>query len=334
MNEVKETINKIINLRDSKHSNSLHVPSGLWKKWLEKLGFVRELSEKSLREIRLYVGMGFFIGAPWSKAYYQANEIKLQLMQPSDSSYIKDYLRLTKNIPENLKLTELDPTRNEIAIEFNGKYITEDVLRVQSTISNLNNFPKFKSCIEIGGGYGALANQVIKVYEVEKYTIIDYPEMLFFVAIWSKVVNPKLKIVIYDGSNKSELDNAELALVPNFLYKSIQIEGDLLINENSFCEMSQAQVLDYLQAKNLNYNYMYSNNRDRQFMNRDLPEGINSLLERYFQLSPSVQEYKEYYKDSSLKNKWNQKNIFYASKNELLNIDINLINGLSIRTEH
>jgi hypothetical protein len=158
--------------------------------------------------------------------------------------------------------------------------------------------------------------------------------MLFFVAIWSRVVNPKLKIAIYDGNNKSDLDNAELVLVPNFLYKNIQIAGDLLINENSFCEMSQDQVLDYLEAKNLNFKYMYSNNRDRQFMNRDLPEGLNSLLERYFKLSPSINEYQNYYINSSLKNKWNEKNIFYASRNELLNIDINLINGLSIRTEH
>jgi putative sugar O-methyltransferase len=330
---IKSTIAELVTLRDTNYTDSLSYPSGLWKNWLQKLSFAMDLSEKNLRDIRLHVGMGFFLGAPWSKVYYEANELRLKLKTPEESTSVQDYLRLTKGVDDQLKISELDPLREEIAIEHNGKYITEDVLRTQSTISNLRFFQSFNSCIEIGAGYGALANQIVRAYNVKKYYVIDYPEILFYVATWSKIVNPQRTIAIFNGRNQKEIENAGLILIPNFLQPEIDIEADLLINENSFCEMGEEQVLAYLDSKRLRTKYLYSNNRDRQFMNQQLT-GLNALLDKRFNLSPSLSQYSSFYNQTPKAERWNMKYIFFASKTEPANVDILKLHGLTIRTQH
>lgn len=331
--DLRTIIAELIRLREREYAHSLSMPSGLWKDWLQKLAYIRELGEESLQNIRLHVGMGFFIGANWSTVYYEAGEIKMGLKRAEDSRFIADYVRLTTGLDEKLKITERDPLREQIAIPFQGKFITEDVLRVQTTIANLRHMPAFASCVEIGGGYGALAHQILHAYDVKKYTIIDYPEILFYVAAWSKIINPDLRIAVFDGSNHAEIAQAQLALIPNFLHHKISIEADLLINENSFCEMSSAQVEEYLNAETLSYKYLYSNNRDRQFMNRDLPS-LNTLLAKRFMLSPTPEEYTEYYKATPPEKRWNIKYIFFGSTKEQLHISANKLLGLTIRTEH
>lgn len=333
MKHFGSTFTSLIKLRNEKYISSPSLPSGLWKNWLDKLSYVMELSEARLQHIRLHVDMGFFIGATWSRLYYEANEIRLGLKTLEESNYIKDYERLTKGVDKALHLSELDPLRNEIAIPYQNHYITEDVLRAQCTISNLRHFPAFDSCIEIGAGYGALANQIIHVYGTKRYTVIDYPEILFYIATWSQIVHPHLHIAIFDGTNHEQVNRADLVLIPNFLQPEIQLEADLLINENSFCEMTETQVNHYLRSSKLRYQHLYSNNRDRQFMNRDL-RGLNAILGEHFNLSPTLDEYKNFYRDTPPGKHWNMKYIFLASKDKPLAIDIQALHGLTIRTQH
>jgi hypothetical protein len=330
---VKTVIADLIALRDAKYADSFSCPSDLWKKWLQKLTFIMDLSERDLHYIRLHMGMGFFLGAPWSTVHFEANEVALKLKKPEESRYVQDYLRLTEGLEDRLKITELDPVRDEIAIAYNGKYITEDVLRAQSTISNLRLVPRFKSCTEIGAGYGALANQILRAYDIEQYYVIDYPEILFYVATWARIANPNRKMVIFNGKNHAEIEMGDIILVPNFLQPEIEIQTDLLVNENSFCEMTEEQVGGYLDSTQLRFKYLYSNNRDRQFMNRQL-KGLNAMLNDRFPLSPSVEDYKSFYTGVPADQRWNLKYIFLASRTEPAELDIAKLHGLTIRTKH
>lgn len=333
MESFKNTIAALITRRNRDYADSLSMPSGLWQNWLRKLTFVMDLHDDHLRDIRLHVGMGFFIGAPWSRVYYEANELKLGLRTPENSTFIRDYQRLTNGLPPALHLSELDPVGAEIGIDYQGRIITEDVLRAQSAVANLSRLPKFTSCIEIGAGYGALANQIIRAFGVERYTVIDYPEILFYVAVWAKIVQPNLNIVIFDGSNHDAAARAQLLLVPNFLQPEITLEADLLINENSFCEMSEAQVTSYLDSPQLRFRHLYSNNRDRQFMNQHLG-GLNRLLADRYTLAPSPEVYADFYQNTPDDQRWNMKYIFLGSKTAPVSLDIHQLHGLTIRTQH
>ena len=236
-----------------------------------------------------------------------------------------------RNIGEKYRLTELDPNRNEIGINYNKKFITEDILRTQTTITNLLQIQPFASCLEIGGGYGALANQLIRLFDINKYYIIDYPEILFWVSVWSKIVNPDKKIIIYDGQNKQKLEKYDLILVPNFLFKKLDFNVDLLINENSFCEMNKEQVMDYLNSSKINSELIYSNNRSKQFMN-DSSFDLNKILMSKYRLIPTIDYYNNYYSQSPSMH--NNKYIFFGSLKRELNINFKNIKGLTVRTEH
>ncbi len=328
----KLIVKRLIDHRENNYKNSLYYPSGLWGKWLEKLGYIFDLKDKSLKNIRLHVGFGFFLGSNWSTAYYKAQEINLGLDKTKNSKYVKDYISLTENIDEKYKLTELDPNRNEIGINYNKKFITEDILRTQTTVTNLLQIQPFTSCLEIGGGYGALANQLIRIFDINKYYIIDYPEILFWVSVWSKIVNPDKRIIIYDGQSKQEIEKHDLILVPNFLFKELHFNVNLLINENSFCEMSKEQVMDYLNYSGIESELIYSNNRSKQFMN-DSSFDLNKIVMSKYRLFPTIDFYNNYYSQSPSMH--NNKYIFFGSQKRELDINFENIKGLTaIRTEH
>lgn len=331
--EIRESIITLIKLRNTQYVNNATHPSGLWKDFIQKLSFVFDFSERSLNDIRLHTGFGFYLGSSWSTCYYESQEILMGLKDIESSKYINDYKKLTDGIPVDYHCSELDHNRDIISINYNEKYITEDVLRAQSAVSNLFQIKDlFSSCMEIGAGYGSLANQILKLFPIKKYFIVDHPEILYWSIIWTGLVCPEKKIMLFNGKNNDKLDKAEVIFVPPFLMDQLTIDVDLAINENSFCEMTQEQVDFYLDNKNIKFKILYSNNRDRQFMNNEL-HSLNSELSKRYILKPSKDFYdKKYQKENS---KRNCKYIYFCSTNNLLEmVNPSKLCGLSIRKEH
>ncbi len=60
---------------------------------------------------------------------------------------------------------------------------------------------------------------------------------------------------------------------------------DFVINENSFCEMTKDQIDYYLTT--LNFDLLYSNNRNRQFMNFEV-DNLNEILLNKFKSVPEI----------------------------------------------
>ena len=62
MSNIKNKISKLVKLRDGSKSSlyNIYKPSKFWKKEIDWLSYIYDLSEKSLKKIRLHVGFGFF----------------------------------------------------------------------------------------------------------------------------------------------------------------------------------------------------------------------------------------------------------------------------------
>jgi len=330
INDIKEVIKDLIQIRNASYSDHVTKPSKIWSQWLSMLSFVTELSEDSLEKIRLHTGFGFFLGSNWSTCYYEKNEIEIGLKNSGDSKYINDYIQLTKGIPEKFHCSEIDKNRELISIQYNGKYINEDVLRFQSTISNLSNLKerKIKRYLEIGAGYGGLCNQFSKIFRPEQSIVIDHPEVLFWSAVYTFVNNPTASIEIVT-SEDTIISESDFVFVPAFLTDVLKDEKvDLLVNENSFCEMMEEQVEYYL--KTLSYGLLYSNNRNRQFMNFEIAN-LNDILLSSFNTTPSSSFYKTIYNAHTSEH--NLKYCFFAAKDTMLlpSIIPEKLCGLSVR---
>lgn len=333
IDDIRVSIKEIINLRDTEYSNHVTKASNLWAPWLDMLSFVTELSDKSLEKIRLHTGFGFFLGSNWSTCYYEKNEIELGIKNIFGSKYIADYLELTRSVDQQFHCSEIDKNKSLISILFEEKYINEDVLRFQSTISNLSNLKnkKIKRCLEIGAGYGGLCNQFKKIFQPDQSIVIDHPEVLFWSIVYTFINNPDCSIEIITDST-STISDSDFIFIPAFLTDVIKdYEVDLLINENSFCEMTDRQIQYYLDT--LSFKLLYSNNRNRQFMNLEASD-LNTILQKNFHTMPALSFYQNKYENYESRN--NLKYHFFASRNSgnLPVLNTQEICGLSVRTSH
>lgn len=150
------------------------------------------------------------------------------------------------------------------------------------------------------GGYGGLAHSLGLILKGKcTYFIIDIPEMLLISGIYLALTNPHQSIYIYDNETftpefvREGIKRFDFVLVPHFaLGKMNAIEGiALLINMQSFAEMTTRQVNEYLEfgATHLS-GYLYSDNFNREPGNTEL-ESLSDLLSNYFELFPSPMFY-------------------------------------------
>ncbi|MDA7818272.1 putative sugar O-methyltransferase [Sulfurimonas sp.] len=334
IDDIKTAIEKLIELREKQYKKHVTRPSVIWKKWLQMLGFIREFSNDRLSDIRLHTGFGFFLGSNWSTCYYEKNEIELGIKEVENSQYIKDYHKLTKELSKEFFCSEIDVNRELISISYNDKYINEDVLRFQSTISNLSCLKNknIKRYLEIGAGYGGLCNQFNKLFKPEQVIVIDHPEVLFWSIVYTYINNKDAKIQIVTDLSEDIIEDADFVFISAFLTDIMKgYNVDLLVNENSFCEMTEEQINYYFDT--VSFDLMYSNNRNRQFMNSEVNSLNNIILNKYI-VKPEPSYYKKYYSDDL--NLHNLKYHFFASddSNNLPNFKYENLSGLTIRTKH
>jgi|TARA_B110000027_G_C16100407_1_gene292770 putative sugar O-methyltransferase len=109
---------------------------------------------------------------------------------------------------------------------------------------------KIKITCEIGGGYGSLAEKIIKNYEC-KYILIDLPETNILSSYYLSRNFPKKKIFFGNKKNFLVLDKKLLSkydifiLTPQYSFDSLEI--DLFINTRSFMEMESETVKNYFE---------------------------------------------------------------------------------------
>lgn len=115
-------------------------------------------------------------------------------------------------------------------------------------ITRLINKEEVKFILEIGGGFGMLANKILKNFNNIKYISIDLPETLILQHYYLNTLHPNLKIVRYKdvlGKKIDELD-FDILLLPAFDFEILfDLDLDLVINCRGFSEMSKEMLLIY-----------------------------------------------------------------------------------------
>ena len=136
---------------------------------------------------------------------------------------------------------------------------------------------------EIGGGYGQLAVGLLTIRESLSYTIIDFPQILGVVERWAAYLKISSPIRYYRDleSYLKYSSSPGLHLLPNSLMEeNSELEFDLCININSFCEMTKSQIEFYGLNK---FSLCYSNNRDRQINNTQL-DSLSAIFTDYYDI--------------------------------------------------
>ena len=205
---------------------------------------------------------------------------------------------LTADIPPELVLNEPE---GGIGFSYDdGRFVSSDIVRLQKVVNTLYrndvlsrlstpNDGERKSVLEIGAGYAGLAHHLSRILGNITVVIVDLPEMLLFSGPYLTLLNPDKRIYIYDGSDFSEfIDSSEaktydFILVPNYRLQSLrEWRFDLAINVNSFQEMREAQVDEYLNfVSETCTGVLYSVNVDRHPGNSELFDFSEMLSARF-----------------------------------------------------
>ncbi len=260
INHLKLCVNEMLLERQATcDDNDTGVPSALWQEVVGVYSYLMNLSPNDFRNIRFHTELmnGTSLLGYWH-AYPKPD--------PKQHAEKIGYVSATKNVPKEYWTGE-PPTPcipRPLGVIYEGHVINPNVVRYQSCISNLYFAGAFKAVtdaqtkqiiVEVGGGYGALAHGIGSILgKKATYMIIDLPEILLMSGAFLTVNNPEKQIYIYDPATfrpefaLSEILNYDFVLMPNYvLSKLCQIKQvAIMINMQSFQEMSQSQVRDYL----------------------------------------------------------------------------------------
>lgn len=119
--------------------------------------------------------------------------------------------------------------------------------------------------LEIGGGYGGFAYQVICLNKKAKYVIIDLPETLILSIYFLSQNFPEMPMALHtDTDAHIDWDAYQVHFVPNVYAENVSnAEFDLAVNSTSLLEMRQEDIDLYfhlIQKKN-RVRYFYNYNR-------------------------------------------------------------------------
>jgi hypothetical protein len=170
------------------------------------------------------------------------------------------WLRHTRGIPSGLVFS---PPRmlGEIGVDCGGVVVNHDTYVCQERINILYEAgiigwlqePAMPPRIlEIGGGYGALATALRRIFPDSRYVICDLPESLLFSGLYLFLAAKEEPLPVGSGDALYAHANHDgIVLLPNYLFDSLVRSGmhfDLVINTLSMSEMSALQIHRYCEA--------------------------------------------------------------------------------------
>lgn len=105
--------------------------------------------------------------------------------------------------------------------------------------------------LEIGGGFGGLAYQILKQSPGTKYIGFDLPENTLLQAYYLTCAFPEAKVLTYTKGMR-QLDRQTIAahdiiVLPNFMLPAVEsAAADLVVNVRSLSEMPSETIAEYL----------------------------------------------------------------------------------------
>ena len=112
----------------------------------------------------------------------------------------------------------------------------------------INSQKKIRTVCEIGGGYGSLAQKIIKKYNC-KYVSIDLPEANLLSSYYLKSHFPKKTFIgndqLLDNTLNKDIFEKNEIFILNPWNKLLDIKFDLIINTRSMMEMDKEIIKEY-----------------------------------------------------------------------------------------
>ena len=313
INFLKKSVKKMLSeLQENLAQDSTKAPP-IWLSITPIFKYLFNLSAEDFINIRYHTGVitGDVPHNYWG--YYPP-------LDPEKFADELGYKLYTKELPAKYWLSEpvFKGYHKPIGVEYKGKIINKNLCRYQCCVSNLyfmdllqdilegNNR---KICLEIGAGYGGLSYALGSILsEDTTYIIIDLPEMLMFSGSFLMLNCPKQNIYLYEKETftpefvKKEIYRYDYVLIPNYALGQLSnIEKIyLMINMQSFQEMTEKQIRNYLELGSSKLvSCIYSDNSDCMPLNDALKHtSVSKLLNEYFDIFPQPETYEEYIKDS------------------------------------
>lgn len=288
-------------------SDQVSQPSDFWSGSLSVFEYLINLSSRDFENIRFHTSL---ITGESTHTYAHLNP------PPDGVAFANSigYAFYTSNIPEAFWLGEPPAPRMPypLGLTYKGRIINNDTTRYQSCVANLYtagfltellNSTRRSVILEVGGGYGGMANHLGNLLSGRAtYIILDLPEMFLFSGAYLSLLNPNKRIYFYDKSTFTNeflqrgLFDYDYVLLPNYVTAQLAEMGpdlELMLNMQSFQEMTPAQIDQYAAfgAKKVT-GYIYSNNLDCHPINEVLAPGtVSSHLNKFFQLFPAPEIY-------------------------------------------
>lgn len=210
-------------------------PAPPWDKCAKAMSYVFRLPVEDLRSVRLHCDL--FLGENTPQQIF------------AHGVDIPGYQWLGDGIPSELWASEPPiPCFGEpIGSVFADKRVTRTTVLIQRYLCNLLRLGvrEGQHVVEIGAGYGGLAEAVLRARKV-RYTIIDLPETLIYSAAFLMEHFPEKRAYVYrPGDEPSASLGADLVFLPN--YRADWLDPcDVAINTVSFPEMSREALCGYL----------------------------------------------------------------------------------------
>ena len=229
------------------------------------------LDRDILRKMRLYsqaytgyqlATLSLAAQRPWVSAKLPENlDDFLRLCAGPPDEWVFNYVATAGALPENLRAAP--PHRfGEIGWLMDGVIINYDtfsylerlcLMHENGILDHLREKSangKTLQIVEIGGGYGGLAYQLMNIFDESlRYAIIDLPESLAFSSIYCDTLFPDLENEFVDTTGPHELSSTPgFSYLPNSICHELASpagDADLVINTLSLSEMSDSQIENY-----------------------------------------------------------------------------------------
>ena len=149
---------------------------------------------------------------------------------------------------------------------------------------------------EVGAGWGGFAYQFKTLCPNTTYLISDFPELFLFSATYLMTLFPQARVRFWGEEPADRIfanwRDYDFIFTPNTALADLTPDQlDLTVNMVSFQEMTTAQVTSYVaKAHALRTRFLYSLNRERSSMNKELDSVTRIISEYYWPREVSILE--------------------------------------------
>ncbi|OQY44494.1 MAG: hypothetical protein B6247_30195 [Candidatus Parabeggiatoa sp. nov. 2] len=239
-----------------------YLPSGGWEKFLNnewQKNYYDATSQKNVTTMAALL-RNFFrneaISGIWGNEKMFNRFCHLSKLEALfKSNLIKSHYVVWKNTFPTVPLKELEAPKfgNPWGYRFDNTLLYEPVFEYNfhahyfdNLLHNLQN----PVVVEIGGGFGGLAYQLLCCRSSIKYIGFDLPENILIQTYYLSCTFPNAKILTYSGDSvplTSELlEHYDIVLLPNFELPQLESSiADIIINIRSLSEMSKETIIEY-----------------------------------------------------------------------------------------